>query len=151
MEAQAPDSTSRAMPPHHRSLPQAKDGRRLSKMILDPIPTSINRARLEVVLSFWQALRRGVGGQKRPRIPKGGPRIPEGDPSPKSLPQTKDRSRQTRPSKLVTPGHRKSLRGSLDLNYFPAFLTPNRGFTVTAALSCKVQDNCSQQMCSFIR
>ena len=144
MEAQAPDSTSRAMPPHHRSFPEAKDRRRLSKMILDPTPPSITRALPEVVLSFRQAPRRGVGGQKRPRIP-------EGDPSPESLPQTKDRSRQTRPSKPVTPGHRKSVCGSLDLNYFLAFSTPNRGFTVTAALSCKVQDNCSQHMCSFIR
>ena len=144
MEAQAPDSISRTMPPHQRSFPQAKDGQRLSKMILDPTPPSINRAPPEVVLSFWQAPRKGVGGQKRPRIP-------EGDQSSKNLPQMKDRSRQTRPSKPVAPGHRKSVRGSLDLNYFSAFLTPNRGFTVTAALSYKVQDNCSQQMCSFIR
>ena len=39
---------------------------------------------------------------------------------------------------------RKSDRGSLGLNYFPTFLTPNKGFTVTVALSCKIQDNYTQ-------
>ena len=62
----------------------------------------------------------------------------------RTLPQTRDRSRQTRPSKPVTPGHRKSVRSNLDLNCFPAYSTLNKRFTVTAALSCKVQDNCSQ-------
>ena len=41
MRTQAPDSNSKVMSRHHRSFPQTKNGRRLSKMILDSVPSKI--------------------------------------------------------------------------------------------------------------
>ena len=82
------------------------------------------------------------------------PRILEGDSPPKKVNHREERSFKTEDSsrKASDPrSKRRSIRGSLGLNCFSAFLTPDRGFTITAALSCKIQDNCTQQMCSFIR
>ena len=92
----------------------------------------------KVVPSSWRDPRRGIGGKKRPRIPEGS--TPE-----KLTTERKGRSRRrTRTAKLVTPGQKEYTRSGLGLNCFPAFLTLNREFTVTTALSCKIQDNCTQ-------
>ena len=100
----------------------------------------------KVVPSSWQDPRRGIGGQ-------------EDQGSSKMIHPCKANPREGGPLKTADSAYkasdprsnRKSARGSLGLDCFSTFLTPNKGFTVTAALSCKVQDNCIQQICSFIR
>ena len=73
MRIQALDSNSRTKPRHHGSFPQTKNGRGLSKMILDLAPTMISRKNTtEGNVDFmtrpskvdWQDPRRGIDGQE---------------------------------------------------------------------------------------
>ena len=73
-------------------------------------------------------------------------RIPEGDPPPKEV-ATNEGSVRLGPQSHRPPVIERFDRGVTDLNYSP----PSREFTVATALSCRIQKNCSRQVCSFIR
>ena len=104
------------------------------------------KAPLKVVPCSWQNPRRGIDGQKD----QGSSKVIH----PRKANYREEWSLKMRDSarKASDPrSKRKSTRGSFGLIYFPAFLTPSRGFTVTITLSYKIQDNCTQQRCSFNR